>query len=220
MKKEELKELGLTSYEKLRVSIEQGDKRKAVNLLNEIIKNRESYRRWFMDMIDLLLTRLADKAGEEEVHKLLRDLYHIRSVSGASLFGDWTKLSAEEVVKSRARSWTASHAVPIQIEEDNEKFTLKISCPTGGGLRLKAEYGKTKKPHPWSHGEVGFCLYCTHCITFFEMIAIEKFGYPIWGNDPVSKPEGTCMQYIYKDPKFVPEEVYKRVGKEKKAAKR
>lgn len=215
MKKEELKEMGLTSYEKLKICIEQGDKSKALHLLDEIIKNRESNRHWFMDLIDLLLIRLAEKAGEEEIYKLLIDLDHLRSASGAGLFGNRTKLSPEEVVKTRARTWTASHAVPIELEEDHEKFTLTIPCPTGGRLRRKAEYGKTRKPHPWSHGEAGFCLYCAHCITFFEMIAIEKFGYPLWVNNPLSKPEGTCQQTIYKDPKFVPEEVYKRVGKEK-----
>jgi hypothetical protein len=217
MEKEELKELTVSIFERLRQAIKKGDKEKALALTDEIDRNKhdfdESYRVW----IDLLLTTIADKLGEEA-------LYEIHRINGERAL--WPRLGwimdpilpPEEKIRRRAYTWTHWHGTTLDaIEEDEEKFTLRIKCDSGGSIRMWPQYGKTKKGHPWSWGEKDFCYYCAHCPIVFEIMAIEKAGYPAWLVNP--EPEGRCVHYLYKNPADVPEKYYKRVGMKKKTAK-
>jgi hypothetical protein len=216
MEKEELKELTVSIFERLRQAIKKGDNEKALALTDEIDRNKhdfdESYRIW----IDLLLTTIAEKLGEEA-------LYEIHRINGERAL--WPRLgwildpiAPEEKIKRRAYTWTHWHGSTLDaIEEDEEKFTLRIKCDSGGSIRMWPQYGKTKKGHPWSWGEKDFSYYCAHCSIVFEIMAIEKAGYPAWLVNP--EPEGRCVHYLYKNPANVPEKYYKRVGMEKKTAK-
>ena len=118
----------------------------------------------------------------------------------------------------RAYVWTSVHGTNLdEITEDDEKFTIKFKCPSGGTVRTMEQYGKTKEAHPWSYGQKGLCYYCTHCPVTVDIMPIEELGYPAWVCIP--QPEGRCIQYLYKNPENVPEEYYKRVGMEKKTGK-
>jgi hypothetical protein len=47
-------------------------------------------------------------------------------------------------------------------------------------------------------------------------MSIEKIGYPVYVVFPAEEiAKKSCRYCIYKDPKLIPEEVYKRVGMEK-----
>jgi len=216
MEKQELKELTVSIFERLRQAIKKGDDEKALALTDEIDRNKhdfdESYRIW----IDLLLTYIADKLGEEA-------LYEIHRINGERAL--WPRLgwilepiNPEEKIRRRAYSWTHWHGTTIDaIEEDEEKFTLRVKCDSGGSIRMWPQYGKTKEAHPWSWGQKDVCYYCAHCPVVFEIMAIEKGGNPAWLCNP--QPEGRCIHYLYKNPANVPEKFYKRIGMEKKTAK-
>lgn len=217
MEKQELEELKVSIYEKLRRAIREGDKEKALGLLEEVDRNRNTYRDVFLTWIDILQTYGADKLGEELVYDTNR-IFGERSIWPTLFEGALGPISAEDRLRKRAYVWTSVHGINLdEIEEDEEKFILKLKCPTGGSVRSKEQFGKTKKAHPWSYGQEGVCYYCTHCPVTLEIMPIEKFGYPAWLCLP--QPEGRCIQYIYKNPESVPEEFYKRVGMEKKTGK-
>jgi hypothetical protein len=212
MDQKELKEMTFSIFERLRQAITQGDKEQALALVDEIARNKhdfdESYRMW----IDLMLTHIADKEGEEAV-------YQIHRTNGEIAL--WPRLgwilepiSAEEKIRRRAYAWTHWHMTHLDaIEEDQEKFTIKVKCDSGGSVNLWPKHGQTRKGHPWSWGQKGVSYYCAHCPAVLEIMAIEKAGFPAWLCNP--QPDGSCIQYLYKDPRAVPEKNYQRVGMKK-----
>lgn len=216
MDEQELNELTVSIIERLRQAIKSGDEEKALALTDEIDRNKhdfdESYRVW----IDLMLTYIADKLGEEELY----NVHRINSERALWPRFGWIfdpSISIEEKLRRRAYAWTHWHMTNIDsIEEDDEKFTFTLKCDSGGSIRRWSEYGKTKEVHPWSWGLEGLSYYCAHCPITHEIMAIEKGGHPTFLCDP--QPEGRCIQYMYKDPAKIPEKYYERIGMKKKKA--
>ncbi len=216
MQKKELEELQASIYDKLAQAIKAGEKEKALALLEEINRNRNSYRDVFLTWIDILQTYGAEKMGEEFVYETDR-VFGERVIWPNMFKGALELKTPEDRLRNRAYVWTSWHGGTIDsIEEDDEKFIIKLKCPSGGNVRIKSQYGKTKKAYPWSYKEPGLAYYCTHCPVTVEMMPIEKYGYPAWICQP--QPEGRCIQYVFKDREATPEKFYKRVGMEKKSA--
>jgi hypothetical protein len=123
----------------------------------------------------------------------------------------------------------------VEVTEEEDRFVFRFDpCGTGGRTyRPDAEggpprmeppfnYAVTTRPHDWSWGKEGVCLYCVHCCQLQERVPIERFGYPIRVVDPPVWPEarsgGKCTWYVYKDPSLIPDEAYRRVGAERPEA--
>lgn len=213
MKKDELKELATSIWDKLRKAIDKGDKEKAKSFLEEAVKNVYQLRGVLMDFIDASLTALAQKAGEEAVDELMRE---ICSRTLMPLFArKFPRLTTEERIKDRVYAWAVRHGVNFEIEEDDEKFIFKIPCDTGGYLAAKEGSGRTKKPYAWSSGESKVNYYCSHCSLAAEVMAIEQHGYPFWINFPPKKAGELCIQWHYKDIWKAPAKFYQRAGKSK-----
>lgn len=216
MKKLELEEMKLSVYERINRAIDQGDKEKAKALLEEANRGRIALNDLYTAWVDLLYTYISEKVGEEAVHETTRmfcERLAMPALKGA--FGD---VPIEERIKKRCSSWTTFHGAHIdKIEEDDEKFILTFKCPSGGEVRCRKQFGKTKKAYPWSWGMEGLAYYCVHH-PILDMMMIEEFGFPGWALHV--QPEGRCVQYIYKNPEAVPEEYYKRVGMKKKTRKK
>ena len=73
MDKRELKELTVSIYDKLIQAIKEGDKEKAGALVDEIKRNKYDFDNSYREWIDMMLTYVADKLGEEalyEVHRM------------------------------------------------------------------------------------------------------------------------------------------------------
>lgn len=217
MDEKELDKLKESIFGKLRSSIVRGDKAEALAILEEIDRNRDQYRGMFLTWIDALLSFIADRLGEDAVFESMRSHYSRVGKPQATGQDDpaiFDQASAEERLRKRAYLWTSLHGSDIDdIQEDSDKFIITVRCPSGGEVRSRERFGKTERGYPWSYGEPGLAYYCTHCPATFEIMSIEEFGYPAWVNLP--QPDGRCVQYVYKDLRNVPEEYYKRVGKEK-----
>lgn len=212
--KTQLKEMGICSFERLRQAIEAGDKKKALALLDETAKGVDSFSNVRTGQIDLLLTYIADKLGDDAVYEVQELTYnkYVKPFLGA----DAVKWSAEDKLKKRCYVWTFGHAMTrnIEIEEDKEKFTLRIPCNTGGWLKSAGDYGTVGKAYPWTRARKDYCLYCTGSAAG-ECITVEEYGVPVWIGDPQEPP--TCLLYIYKDNKDIPAEYFERVKTKKPA---
>jgi hypothetical protein len=212
MDKKELKDLTVPIFDKLKAAIEAGDKKTALALTDEINRNKhdfdESYRVW----INLMLTYIADKLGEEalvEIHKTNCDLALWPRLG-------WCldpKVSPEEKIRKIAYTWTNWHMSPIaEITEDDEKFVIKIKCDSGGSINQWPDHGKTKKAYPWAYNRKGLSYYCAHC-SVLDIMSMERVGYPGWLCDP--QPGGWCSNVLFKDQSKTPEWYYERVGLKK-----
>lgn len=211
---QELERLRFSIYERLRWAIQEGDKERALALLDEIDRHRAAYRNVYLTWIDLLLTYIADRLGEEAVYETMR-VFDRRMVR-PTIEGTYGDAGAEDRLKRRANLWTCLHGATLDsISEDDEKFVLSFRCASGGSIRTKEQFGKTRGAYPWTYGQSGFSYYCIHCPTSFDIMSIEQLGYPVWVTFP--QPEGRCVQWLYKDPRAVPDQYYRRVGKERKA---
>jgi hypothetical protein len=70
VKKQELEPLRFSTYEKLRQAILDGDKEKALPLLEELHHNRIKHREALLTLIDILFAHGADRVGEEFVNEV------------------------------------------------------------------------------------------------------------------------------------------------------
>jgi hypothetical protein len=120
--------------------------------------------------------------------------------------------------------------VEIIEEEDRRGFRF-APCGSGGrtmsdaasvgGARPGSPYNMavTTEPHDWAWNTVGVCAYCVHCCLLNELTPIDRLGYPLRVIDPPVWPDDranpTCTWWVYKDPSLVPDEVYRRVGRER-----
>lgn len=91
---------------------------------------------------------------------------------------------------------------------------------TAGAPRAGAPYGfaVTTREHDWAWNTVGICTYCVHCCQLNERMPIDQLGYPTRVIDaPIWTPESpttSCTWWVYHDPSDVPDEVYRRVGRD------
>ncbi len=213
MEKQDLRELAIPIWDRLRNAVAEGNKEKAMKLIDETISNTTHIKGILMEFIDATMSALAEKAGEEAVLEVTRNICQNTLMA---VFGEkFPKLDTDGRIKDRVYAWAVRHGVNFDIEEDEEKFIFRIPCDTGGRLTAKPESGRTSRGYPWSCGESGVVYYCLHCSVAAEVMAIEQNGYPFWINFPPKKAGEKCIQYHYKDVHKVPDEYYRRVGKEK-----
>jgi hypothetical protein len=213
MEKQELKDLTISVYDRLIRAIEQDDRVKAKELIDEIERNKYDFDNAYRQMLDIMLTYIADKLGEDALYEIHR-LNGERSIWPRFGWAFDETTGVEDKVRRRAHAWTDWHCINIdEITEDDEKFSIKYKCPSGGTVRMWQEHGKTKEGHPWSWGEKGFSYYCLHCPVIFDIMSIERHGHQPWIT--IQHPEGHCELQLYKDPARIPEEYYQRVGMKK-----
>lgn len=89
-----------------------------------------------------------------------------------------------------------------------------------GAPRAGAPYGfaVTTEPHDWAWNTVGICSYCVHCCQLNERMPIDRLGFPTrvidaptWTPD---SPQTSCTWWVYRDPADIPDDVYRRVGRD------
>jgi hypothetical protein len=188
----------------------------------------------------------AQRLGEDRVgdfwDELMADFYPTRDrfdVDRAPWGESVEVLSIDTAETFRGHLSGPDRLGDIEIIDEPGRTVFRFSpCGTGGrtftgspnddGTSLEVpmddpdRFGVTTRPHDWSWGKAGVCLYCVHCCQLQERVPMRRFGYPLRVIEPPVWPEsrgvGRCTWTIYKDLSQIPAEAYERVGETKPTA--
>jgi hypothetical protein len=185
--------------EKAIEAIKAGKTEEALKYLEQACEQYRALHNSLVDSKNNLLARLFEAKGPEWYESFERSVWHATKDRRAPL----KNMSAEEIVKSFIAPHR-SHYSEFHIEEDDEKFVLKITNCNAGGRMLRdgvaaKQDALTKEPYSWSANEVGFPYYCDHI--YFVNEVFKEMGIKAeirWGRqfDDQGKPTGGCCEYI------------------------
>ena len=214
---EELKEMGTQTMEAAIAAVEAGDKERAKELIkrmdNESQAVLDTFMNWTLDLMDYIYVH----DGVEALERALRKPFGRREEGRIE---SYQKMDFRSQVQSLAGSLRPLHQT-LEITEDDEKVCVKMNrCGTGQRMLESGAYDPPRnasrmKPHRLTWGLPNFPVYCSHA-PLQEILCIEKIGRPLvvhWFPDEVAIE--SCRFCLYKDPKRIPEEVYRRVGMKK-----
>lgn len=223
--------LGHSTPSELVAAIERGDKEMAVALAQYVVPEGKSLHDLMCDWIWDLLTKVAERHGEEEMYDLLKE-----SQSTWMMKRTWKaflSLTVEERVQLTAEVMRAHRCGPdqdgqVEIREYPDRISIVMDpCGSGGRMRrgdskagtpsrLGAPYhfGCTRKAHDWSWQQKNVPYYCVHCAVN-EVLPMEWGGHPLWVTEYQPDASQPCAWTFYKRSEDIPEEYYTRLGKKK-----
>ena len=206
-------------WEQAKAAIDADDSDGAKQLIDRAVEQWAGLQDYSINWITSLLTFITEEVGEEAVERALRrtgETFVRPRRTSEQLWGD---LPAAQRAKVIARSMLANMGA-VAVSEDDEKITLEFRCGSGGKLiddgRYEGEdaYATLKEPGGRTFGLDAMWVYCAHCSVNNEMQPVE------WGEVPTSiefPPERAgepCVHHVYKDVTAIPDEAYRRIGKE------
>jgi hypothetical protein len=114
----------------------------------------------------------------------------------------------EDWIRQRALMWNLTHDNKFDLEEDEEKFTLRLKyCQSGAMMQFHfpAEVTRNHEPYAWTGMRENFSHYCSHCTVMWEHGWFEEYGYPLILFSPPESHGAPCTQYFYKKPQQIPQ---------------
>jgi len=215
----ELKEMGTRTLDLVLEAIDAGDKEKAKELAKRMYSEFNYLHDGYMFWVTGLQSYIYRNYGIDAVEEAEREAH---TIEAKVVFKPPEKTDFRYLVE-RMAGGLRGHLQPITIKEDDAKVTLTMK-PCGSGERLVQKGGyeiglaKVAEPHRITWGMKDFPIYCVHC-PVMEMLDIENtgdFGVTHIVHEPLC--QESCQFVFYKDPKGIPEEFYKRIGKKKPGA--
>ncbi|MFH0811823.1 MAG: hypothetical protein V2A69_03155 [Pseudomonadota bacterium] len=195
-------------------AISAGKRDEAIKLVKQMAQENELMHDLLLDMLELSLTFISEKLGEESVEEVWR---YIAKDCWKPFFKGLKDMDYDQMVNSFA-SLHRAHGSDFYVEQDDEKTVFVVkSCGGGGKLRKegKLDYtdrhpmngGTTKKAYWWSCDQTGVPYYCVHAPLWLDVLPRE-WGWPIFechygkqfddDGNPIDDP---CREIIYKQPK-------------------
>ncbi len=224
-------DLGLPTQEMIVKAIDEGRYEEAKALARYMVPEGKGLHDLFCDWIWDMLTKTAEKDGEEAAYQLCRATQ--KTWMMRRTWKGLLKMSVEDRVRINAEVMRSHRCGPkqdgeIEIIEEQDRISIKMDpCGSGGRMRRgdpvggtpsrlgpPYNFGVTKQAHPWSWGRKNVPFYCIHC-AINEILPIEWGGYPLWVtgySDDASKP---CYWHFYKKPDLIPDKYFSRLGFEK-----
>jgi hypothetical protein len=225
--------LGVPTPERICEAIDQGRYEEAKRLARYTIDEGKGLHDLMCDWIWDLLTRIAERHGEEEMYRSLRasqETWMMKRTWKAFL-----GMTVEERVQVTSEIARAHRCGPrldgrIEIIEEDDRYTILMDpCGSGGRMRRgdpvdgtpsrlgpPYNFGRTKQAYDWSWDKKDVPYYCVHCVVN-EILPMEWGGHPLWVtgyDEDASKP---CRWHFYRSADLIPEEYYNRVGRKKPA---
>jgi hypothetical protein len=215
----ELKEMGMRTLDAVCEAIDEGDKNKAKKLARRMLSEFEHLHDGYFFWVTGLQSYIYRKCGIDAVEEAEKEAH---TIEAKVVFTPPEKTDFRSRVEHMVGG-LRGHMQPITVKEDDEKVTITME-PCGSGERLIRMKGyelglaRVKESHRITWGQKNFPIYCTHC-PVMEMLDIENNGDFAVGHfisDPIGKEH--CQFVLFKNPGDIPEEFYKRIGKEKTSA--
>lgn len=206
-------------------ALEAGDMEKTKHWIRRQDENKDHLHDLFLHWVTSLMDWIYKHDGEDAAVLAVRD-----TVSRCIL--PFSKIKMDLVEQEGIGAYVEfivdvlrMHSMypGMTIEEDDEKFTLTMD-PCGSGGRLinggfyegPMAYAKLKNSGRHTWGETDLPIYCSHCPWAQEILPIFTYGddSQLWihASPFPKKPGDPCIQYIYKDPKYIPDHFYERLG--------
>lgn len=201
-------------------AIDAGDAERAKRLARAMFADFQRNKDYSINWIASLLSFIGRRLGEDAVEKALRDFgeryLRGRRAGAASTAGADRRKVMEGVVRAMK-----ANGADVSATEDDQKWVLSFRCGSGGALIDSGAYGSPRdyltltEPGPRTFGRDSLPVYCAHCSVNNEMQAIEWDGVPATVEFPPERAGERCVHHVYKDVLAIPEEIYRRVGKER-----
>lgn len=200
-------------------AIDRGDAALAKDLLAGMERDWLRNKDYSINWITSLLSFIGRRLGEPAVEEALRDFgsrYLVERRAG------YAAVAPEIRLEGLVRAMKANGA-DVELGEDEDKFVASFRCGSGGKLIDDGAYAAPRGyltlhgPAPITFGRETLPVYCAHCSINNEIEAIETTGVPVTIEFPPEKAGERCVHHVYKDPSRIPDEIYRRVGKEKPA---
>ena len=211
---EELKEMGVRTRDAAIKAVNNGDKKKAEELINRLYNESQGMHDVYLNWIAELMDYVYVHSGEEALYQVMRKVMGVLSQGFPGFPDKMDFRSKVELVASTLRG----HGCALELEEDDEKVCIKMQpCGSGQKLMDSGAYKPSRnlsrlKPHVMTFGLPNFPIYCVHQ-PVQSRLTIEKFGYPLDVVYPAKDmATESCRFCIYKDIDSIPEDVYTRVG--------
>jgi hypothetical protein len=216
----ELKEMGTRTLDLVMEAIDAGDKEKAKELANRMLREFNYLHDGYMFWVSGLLTYIYNNYGTDALEEAEREAH---TIEARVVFKPPEKTDFRSRVEHLV-SGLRGHLQPIAIEEDDEKVSITMKpCGSGeriiqkGGYEPETGLATVKEPHRITWGMEDFPIYCVHC-PVMEMLNIENtgnFGSVHIVTEPIYNE--SCKFTFYKNPADIPPELYTRIGKNKPA---
>ena len=189
--------------EKAAEAIQAGKTKEALGYLNEVGEQFHALHDAYSNEIGFLKGTLAKIQGDKWYEGFERKLIF---ESFRPKYECFKGITAEQQVVAICNSMRA-HFSEFHVEEDPEKFVVKITgCGAGGRLIrdgiAKRQDAITKKAYPWSFNRVGFPYYCAHAYflnELFKELGLKiKIEYGRQYGDQGNKMDEPCQYFVYK----------------------
>jgi len=189
--------------EKAIEAIKAGKTEEALSYLNDVCEQFHALHDAYSNDVSLLEGTLAESQGRQWY-----EVFERKKVFGllGPKYQRYKEMSAEQRVKSICNSMRA-HYSEFHVEEDDGKFSVKITACGAGGRLIRDGIAKrqgaiTPKAYPWSFNRVGFPYYCAHAYflnELFEELGLKiKIEYGRQYDDKGSKIDEPCKYIVYK----------------------
>jgi hypothetical protein len=213
------------AWDQAKAAIEDGRPADAVAHIDTTVERWRRMQDYSINWITSLLSFIGDELGEEGVERALRrtgdEFIRPRRDTGV----EWSTLPAEARAKVIARAMVANFGT-CEVQEDDDKITLRFRCGTGGRLidegRYRASEGGVddgsegylvlREAGPRTFGRDELPVYCAHCSVNNEIQPVEWGGVPTSVEHPPTAPGEPCVHEIWRDPTDAPAETWVRIG--------
>lgn len=221
-------------------TISSNNKQEALKTAEEMREHWRQCHDRHVDLVDGLLSFVADRLGEEALDPAYRFIlipfFKKRYERFDIRRNEWDKMLATNlylcVEAMRGHLCGPRRWGEMEMQEEADRWVLRFDPCGSCGRAIRGDgvektpprmeppynYHVTRKPYPWSWSRTGIDYYHAHTCYLFEILPIETWGYPVRIVEPPTYPDrrcDKCVWYVYKNYRNTPEHFYKRIGKTK-----
>ncbi|MDH4170767.1 MAG: hypothetical protein OEW42_14385 [Acidimicrobiia bacterium] len=202
--------------DQVRQALDDGDLDRARDQLDRAERQARQLKDYSISWIADCLSFIAEELGEEAVERALRR-FGERQLAPTEDAPDLWSVPAEVRAKVVSRAMLANFG-SVEVEEDDDKITLRFRCGSGGWLIDEGAYDgddalvTLSERGPRTFDRDRLPVYCAHCSVNNEMQAVEWRGSLSTVEHPPTAPGEACVHEVYKNRAAVPDPAYRRIG--------